>query len=500
MTLSDFLKISHDSGVTQSPTYHTLPFVFGEDILESAKRHARFINKAFPSFGYRKHLENVAKASGFADWYSFEKLASSLIALNNPIKRMSGLDTDSNIFTPFVHALPLLIKIPKDTKPTKQAINGLTLFGKSLMAELGIADDSIMDVLAKLQGSDSWHKLVTTDPANTRNPLYTFEVTDDGATGTFEWSPACDALVDDLDDKWQGYSDFNDRDKKSAKKYVQVLIGKRPDFLEGLLAFASMHDIDGDISKAHYYFSNALAAAENLIPADFKGEIPWGYVENRFYHRILYNYMILCGWEGDLDKAIKLAKRQFKFNPGDNLGLRIHIPILLAANKQYKQSITSLKKISSPGDFEDAHIKLAKAICLLLAGNQLKALENFFNSVFLLPALVPVLLEHRVPDMKGRIWHRGVIPDFETLFFHLAMISKTHPQIGILLRKIVSDPDVNDSFKKCDAIYAESEKIREFNDSKRRDLYDLWESTYKELSKKLATRAKINGYDWLGID
>jgi len=210
--------------------------------------------------------------------------------------------------------------------------------------------------LAMLQGADSWEVLTKRKPEESKKPLYTFHY--DRHRGTFEWSDACVVLVEKMDSMWQNYEDIPQENQELAAELITNKVAKRPDFLEGCLALATIQKIEGRLEKARESYREGIKRAEALIPKEYKGPIDWLYTENRFYHRLLYNYMLWCAEYGKIVSAIKLARKQLRLNPGDNLGVHISLPIMLAADGQHASAERAMRRLLHPDHGRDGHVLL----------------------------------------------------------------------------------------------------------------------------------------------
>lgn len=86
--------------------------------------------------------------------------------------------------------------------------------------------------------------------------------------------------------------------------------------------------------------------AEALVPKGFKGTVPWGHVDNRFYHRLLWLQMRIGSEWNDLPLATRAARKQLRLNPRDNLGVREVLPGLLLRQGQVDAARRSLKHLA----------------------------------------------------------------------------------------------------------------------------------------------------------
>jgi hypothetical protein len=399
-------------------------------------------------------LEHIAKACGFSNWHAFQTLCSRVAADYAPPQFGSRPNAAPSVLEPFAPALPLLIRIGQDLPPDREERHGLESLGTRLAAVLALTEAAVMDILAKLHGADHWRQLLDRVPANSASPLYVFDI----QWGCFTWSPACAALVEEMDALWQRYGERPKKEKQRARRFITEIVQKRPDFMEGWLAMGTIEELDGNDDLVGPIFDAAIKSAEALIPSGFDGEISWGEMDNRPYHRLLYNYMCWCIRHAELATAVTLAHRQLKLNPSDNLGVRIHLPLYLAVQGKHSAAKTALKRITTPDFLQDAHTLVIQSLCHLLAGDQASGKELFLRALFEMPALRPLLLDQTIPAPQDRQWYRTVIPDLESLWFDLetAFILRPNAAIEDCYRTLLNDLRVKAAEQEADRLFNES--------------------------------------------
>lgn len=451
----DFTMAARAVGVENGALFLVCPDVFVARLSDATKRHARFLEDAFPQVGHRKMLESVAKAAGFPNWHAFHSLLDKVATDYAPPDSGSRKVAPRSMFEAFVSALPLLISIGVDITPTTEQLTGLTGLIARLSRDLG-EQHKVETAIAKLHGADTWSELLARKTEDSAAPLYRFHVYEDGS-GRFMWSPACTNLVEELDGLWQHYEERAKSDQAKARSHVATLLKKRPDFLEGWLAQATMEEREGRDEIAGPLFEQGVDRALTLIPKGFKGEISWGYLDNRPYHRLLYNYMRWQVRQGDIAAAIKLARRQLRQNPSDNLGVRYDLPLFLAIAEERDATLKAMAHIQKKDERTDGHILLILAISMLLLGDIKEGQVFFLRALFDLPALRPFLLTQQLPaDFQGnRRWHHGVIPDFDTLWFHYesARIWREDTAFDLMFRAMLQNADVMRAERESQALY-----------------------------------------------
>lgn len=489
MNSTEFMAAAQRVGVGShlSATFLIAPDHLGKRLLDAAKRLARFLKDSAPDLGHRKRLEAVAQGAGFPNWHAFQTLCQHFVEHYAPPDRGSRRRAAADVFEPFIPALPLLIAIGADNSPDADQIAGVEALGRRLAVALGQPLPVILDSLAKLYNADTWSLLCKRRPEDSAAPLYVFTAVDGG--GEFQWSPACAALVEELDALWQGYDDLPKAAQTKARRYVETITKKRPDFLEGSLAFASIMALDGEPAKTGPILAEAIQRANQLIPTQFKGEISWYYLNNRFYHRLLFAHMRWCAEFGSMELAIELAQRQLRLNKDDNLGVRISLPALLAANGEYAKAKVALERISKPDDAQDGHILLVRSLCLLVAGDTEEGKALFLRALFAFPALRPLILERSLPDIRSRDrkWHRGCIPDVEMLWFDYCNVCEGNPaKTEEVFVRLLQQPAVLTAEKELEALFGQASADRQKPDETGKTLLSDWEAATLETSTRLA--------------
>ena len=112
-------------------------------------------------------------------------------------------------------------------------------------------------MLGRMNGSDSWEKLLRRTPLEGTDPLYAFTI-DHAGTGRFDWSDACGALVEQQDDLFQQYNSRTKQEQKAFQSQLAEVLARRPDFLEGLLAKAEILRYTPDNAKMGKIYADAI--------------------------------------------------------------------------------------------------------------------------------------------------------------------------------------------------------------------------------------------------
>lgn len=312
-------------------------------------------------------------------------------------------------------AVVLTVKPEYDvTLPTVQ-LDAFEAFGETLAMLTDTPKQKVLDgVSAVLCGGHSWHEVRHRSPLNTTAPLYRFVVheqdAEGGVGGCFEESLACQQLIEQLDECWQGYDGFTKPQKKRARAWVKAALARQPGFLEAGLAQSSMQQAEGD-PQALITVARVVRQAEAFIPKGFRGHIVWGHLGNRFYHRLLWLQMELNREEGHDDIAVRIARKLLRLNPNDNLGVRYVLPLLLLEQGDLAGARRALKAVADEPGLTAAAIR---AFVAFAEGNPAEFRRELATALFTLPLLRAFLLDDDKALPPGESGYRSILPDMET--------------------------------------------------------------------------------------
>jgi hypothetical protein len=358
-------------------------------------------------------LETIAQALRFRNWHGLS--AHIQFGCNaEPGIKASALPTAwIDALSPAI----ILMVITKDdvVLPAAQ-LNAFELFGQTVAMLTDAPKKVVLDaVCARLCGGTNWAEVRSRHPFKARSALYTFEAPplDEDAEhgGHFKESPACHELIEELDELWQGYDQLSKPEQRRARQWVEEALAAQPGFLEGGLALASMQKTQSQ-AEASATVNRFIKQAEALIPAGYKGPILWGHTSNRFYHRLLWLQLKLHHEMADLPAAAKVARKQLRLNPGDNLGVRFVLPLLLLEADQH---VTARRAVSKLLNGEDDHTAAAiRAFTEHASGHHAGFRKAMVAALISLPWLRLFLLNQRTPLPDGDDGFRGMQPDLET--------------------------------------------------------------------------------------
>lgn len=461
--------------------FNQRPTEQAERLEARVKMAARLLGKA-ANIKHSQALDAVAQALRFPAWHH---LSAHLVRPANmgPGPLPTGwLDALS--------AAVVLMVVPEDdvTLPAAQ-LDAFEKLGETLAMLTDAPKQQVLEgIFAVLCGGRDWHEVRHRSPLGATAPLYRFVVheqdAEDGVGGCFEESPACRQLVEQLDDAWQGYDGFTRQQKKRARRWVEEALVQQPGFLEAGLALAWMQR-EKDSPQALATATATLRQAEALIPQGFKGRILWGHLGNRFYHRLLWLQLELNHEQGHADAAVRIARKQLRLNPGDNLGVRYVLPFLLLEQGEVAAARRSLKAV------EDEHGLTAAAMRAFVAFAEEKVAEfrhELATAVFTLPVLRVFLLNDGKALSPADSGYRGVQPDMES-FAKFAWPSYCSvPGLRTACASFLAEPAVRAAESELAAYWEGYWETRRTPGAQRVGSAEGWQQLLKDCVERLALR------------
>lgn len=379
---------------------------------ERIKLTAKFLAKTTGA-QHSKSLEAVAQALRFENWHQLST------HLGRAELEAAGLP--ANWCDALVPALLLLVETEPEVSLPDSQLRAFLSFGRTLSMLTDAPLQHVLDgVCAGLCAGKSWNEVRDRSPLRATTALYGFVVDDpldydadeDGRggkpSGHFDWSPACYELVETLDGWWQGYGGFTKPQKKKTRKWVEDVLAAQPGFLEAGLALATMQN-EAHEAEASATLNRFIRQAEALIPAGFKGCIEWVHIDNRFYHRMLWLRMQMHYDAGDLKSAVKLARRQLKLNPSDNLGVRFVHPLLLLQQREFVAAQRATRALEG----ECMTAAVIRAFSAFALGNATAFRRDLADALISLPVVRLLLLNQTGPLPDGDDGYRGIHPELE---------------------------------------------------------------------------------------
>jgi hypothetical protein len=459
------------------------PNFLAERVTDEVKTLTRWLVKRNANLTQSFALEVVVKALGFASWHEFRSQVQRLEALQSHSSR----ELRDRVIDQFAAAVPLLVGVERDMPPDQELQAALTALAKRIAVHSGVPEHGVLDVFARKYDARSWADFVGRRPETSSLPLYTFEVANDG-DGIFRWSHACHALVDQLDGHFQRITDFSPAEQRKKIAAIRKMVAQRPDFLEAKFDLAYWETLHArtplQVSRAFAAYEVVIGLANKHIPAGFRGQIPWGYIENRWYHRMLFDYMRLCADCMRYNVAIRFARRQLRQNKPDNLGVRFVLPALLLADGDIGKAVVASNRLRKDGR---ADALLLRGLCLIADGQADQGDQLLCRALFDLPMLRPLLLDKQVPDYRhDDRWHRGIIPDIKLTFWTAGVVFFARPDLHDHLRELFNRPAVRSAETELYGRYRRAAGA-EIATIARGDLFEAWRQSCDQFATQLAS-------------
>lgn len=470
------------AGCSDYFSWEICPDHFASLLMSAAKRYARFLKDVGLVKSHNAALETVAKAAGFPHWHAFHSVVQGLFDAFNPEvhwpRPKGGREPIKTLIPSFV----FMVQASPDCSPTPQEQMGLTRAAAQLARVCGSSLDELLDMIGKMNGADTWDKLLNRRPEESKGPLYGFHVNEDGS-GRFVVSSACSALIDQQDDLFEEFHSRPESQQREFETHLARVLDERPDFLEGLLAKAEVLRFKPALRRQQgKIYTEALKRANALLPVGFKGEISWYDLSNRFYHRLLYGAMVWHSHESHTAKAVALARRQLRLNKSDNCGVRMWLPVLLIADGQPAAADKARKKMTLGDGYTDAGVELVNAICHFANARFQQAAESLYLSVFMYPPMRHVI-SYDWDSLNGALNDgestRTISLDAETMVEQYMSAAMQIVELELSFGRWLSRPEVT---------IAEAALARVFHANWRQPSgkLDQWKSEVKRRAKLLA--------------
>jgi tetratricopeptide (TPR) repeat protein len=384
------------------------PRLLGAKVLKASKRLAWFLRNHIPSLKQMETLELVASALKFQNWHELQSLAQGLVDDFPPFgdELMTRGDGEERCLG-LTRALPLLVCMRDGIGPKPNELVGLQKIVDGLRSK-DVSEEIAKTVVAKLNGSDSWVDLMSRNARNASEPLYTFVVQENGA-GRFIEAAACLELKHELQDRFYKYFQLSNTTRNEAKDWVTNVLRTRNDFIEGYYALGAMYELEHDNANADDLYEMAIKNAERLIPRDFKGLIEWKESGNRFYLKLLNIRMKLCSKYGDFRLAIRLAKKQLRINPNDDLCVHTSLPAMMIGDWEEEKARKYAEKHLRKEDC-DSHSLFVLSVAAYVCDDEVQARRDLFMALFGWFKLRRIFDDDFSRDIKGD--GRLVTPDF----------------------------------------------------------------------------------------
>lgn len=427
-----FFAVAQESGLRFAGlAYRRAPLQLAEHLTQRLKRTAKLV-RSIAGIPHHTALDVAARAGRFNDWQHLSRHLSKTGTAPESFRRFDWAiqaispENDAEFgraplneawFLSLSGLLPILV-VSEGVSQNPEARRAFERFARALAEATGQTDRRILDaVCAPLVGCPSWDEAtVLHNPWLTQEPLYQFEVRNDGALGSLRESADCRLLVDELDDKWQGYPEFSAPRKASARAWVEKHLEYQPGFLEAGLARAQMYADEPDPLSKDYALrlvTNYVRQAESLVPRGFTGEIPWGAGGgNAAYLRMLWLQADLYQHLGDYPKAVATWRKTLRRDRRDGLGARHNIALGLLAQGDIAGAKRALRPFSKESGLLAAAIRGFVAHAL---GDQHGFRQQMLEALFTWPMLRGLLDERATSMPAGESGTRGAHLDMDAI-------------------------------------------------------------------------------------
>lgn len=446
-------------------------------ILNMAKRHARYLQqKPSGGLGHRALLEKMAIACGRPNWHAFTQELKSIAEESRlpvpPIEKF---------LHQFEKAFPLLMRLRDNRPPSEVERNSLIGFAKVLALTIPMRFEDVLDVLADIHVGKTWEALLAIEEVKA---LYSFRV-GSGSDARFQRSEQCVEILETLYQLEEKYMAATGLRKQQFKIQILTMIETWPDFLDGLSVAGRIQAEEGDIDSAIGFFEAGIRHAEALIPKGFRGQTSWYEHGDRPYLLMLYELMRIYCYEGWIDEAYKLAKKQLSRNPNDNLGVRYILPILQMIQGKRTGGPRSSRqwKIELKTMCIETH--LTESLCNFIQSDVALGQKHLLVALFCYPGLRDFLYVDNKTKQLGEAAHRGVIPNAELVDLALFLIEAENPHTFSSLKNILASDIVKYAEAELDTIHSQI--------AKRRDqgldigpAIDLWKSEVKRFADMIS--------------
>lgn len=379
-------------------------------------------------------LECFAVALAFQNWHCLSS------HLNKATDFQENRAPDDWV-EPLKFSLVLLLQSDTEAALPPNQIIAFEDFATRLSQQASCTVELVLDtVCAGFCGGEAWSEVTSRNALNASTPLYQFEIDNrDSSAGRFTESKACQQLISELDNYYQGTKTQDQL--QIAEKWIKSALVKQPDFLECGLCLAQIYYDQDNLQAAYATIQMFIKKAERLIPKGYHGLVEWGCITNRVYHRMLWLQMTIFHDAERMRQCLASARKQLRRNPNDNLGVRYIYPLMLLEVGDYEKAAKAARfKGESGGD-----ACLVQAFCRFALGDRPGFVKCLATALFSLPILRRFLIDDDIELPDGDDGYRGVIPDLDTLARYAWPAYLSVPGLQAACVDFLADPFVMDA-------------------------------------------------------
>lgn len=229
-------------------------------------------------------------------------------------------------------------------------------------------------------------------------------------------------------------------EKIGSKGALLDFAGGHPEFLEARVSLGFLLYREDEFDNALSIAKGGMAVAEALIPEGFKGQIIWGWLDNRPFLRLLSLAALSNIRLGNHNEAIALIKRSLKYNPNDNVGLRGFLGCEQVRLGHYAYAKKTLAKHTY--DFPESYYELA--LIHMTEWNWAEAATALRQGFHANPYIAEIITGMPKPKMQT-YWHGWSIREPEYAQEYMGMygeLCRTLPVYEQFVRWLFNHPAI----------------------------------------------------------
>lgn len=431
-----------------------------------AKCAMRALNEASTPIRLMQVQEALAKALGFMNTHGLQQTMHGLRASLAHAQSDPVMWDDKDVAGE-VDALVPVYRLCQDFTGTVPLASSesryLDAVSSRLAHHLTISVEAARRALAVgWAEEESWERITARTPLDQPidAPLVSFDVDGDPtkrtSKGAFRFSDQGIWIVDQvlLADE---YPHHNDAVRQEALATAKRLTETNPEFMTAWLVLAAEQKskpADRDWRAIDRIFKNGMHAALKLIPAGFKGTLPWEVLGNRDYLRLILGAAQSSMHLHRINVTLRHTRRLLKLCPNDNLGVRFFVPLLHALH----DGDTPDTRYAIARSLTDRHI----AVGLLNAGlaqailGDIEGVDSVVEALLRSPNLGQVLFDDdeawpAEASQREPILHASE-HEVLVMLFALAVL----PELEIWFHSLMRDQELHRALKIVDRVAAKS--------------------------------------------
>lgn len=141
--------------------------------------------------------------------------------------------------------------------------------------------------------------------------------------GRNEWEFVWPSEVLDLMESFNLGCEYLETGETARARRIFNSVAKRcPYFIDAYNHLAVLEWHRGNILKAMSLYQKAFDIGKSVLPENFKGKLPWSWLDNRPFLRSVHGLALTFLRNGEIARAQNLLEWLLKLNPDDHLGAR----------------------------------------------------------------------------------------------------------------------------------------------------------------------------------